>query len=261
MVGNLLSNPGTKLINETGYAFLSSRHTGVITLSLGSDKYNLDPLNPYHKGAFLSWAYLIRKSICDELDIETNEFDIGYRISPTTKVPEIYIVEKADNGAGYCNYLNGTADREISEKVFIKSLLPEGRVFKEILMKKEHEKSCGSSCYDCLKDYYNQQHHGLLNWRVALDLAALANDENFHLDFTQVYWKEYIKETLLPTLERKLHGTSEMHGDIITIKTVHLSFLIIHPFWSKFKIQSLKNEIDGAVAEINIMDAIAKSRL
>ena len=261
VVGGLLSNQGTKLINETGYAFLSSRHTGVITLSLGSDKYNLDPLNPYHKGAFLSWAYLIRKSICDELDIETNEFDIGYRISPTTKVPEVYIVEKADNGAGYCNYLNGTADREISEKVFIKSLLPEGRVFKEILMKKEHEKSCGSSCYDCLKDYYNQQHHGLLNWRVALDLAALANDENFRLDFTQVYWKEYIKETLLPTLERKLHGTSEMHNDIITIKTVHLSYLITHPFWTKFKIQSLKNEIVGAVAEINIMDAIAKSRL
>jgi len=261
VVGELLSNPNTRLINETGYAFLSSRHTGVITLSLGSDNYNLDPLNPYHKGAFLSWAYLVRKSICDELDIETNEFDIGYRISPETKVPEVYIVEKADNGAGYCNYLNGTVDREISEKIFIKSLLPGGRVFNEILLKKEHEKKCASSCYDCLKDYYNQQHHGLLNWRVALDLAALTNNENFPLDFTQLYWKGYIQETLLPTLENKLNGKAEIFNDRITINAGDISYLITHPFWNESKIQSLKNEIEVTVVQINIMDAIAKSRL
>ncbi len=263
VVGNLLSNPNTRLINETGYAFLSSRHTGVITLSLNTipENYCLEPLNPYHKGAFLSWAYLIRKSICDELDIETNEFDIGYRISPVSKKPEIYIVEKADNGAGYCNYLNGTEDKEISEKVFIKSLLLNGRVFKEILMTKEHAKKCGSSCYDCLKDYYNQQHHTLLNWRVALDLAALSNNEKTVLDFTQVYWNEYIQETLLPTLENKLNGKGKMIGNNIIIKSKTTTYLIIHPFWNESYIKSIRDELDGTIVNLNIMDAIAKSRL
>lgn len=262
VVGDLLSNSNTRLINETGYAFLSSRHTGVITLSLETipDNYYLQPLNPYHKGAFLSWAYLIRKSVCDELDIEINEFDIGYRISPVSKTPEIYIVEKADNGAGYCNYLNGTADREISEKVFIKSLLSNGRVFEEILMTPEHEKKCESSCYDCLKDYYNQQHHSLLNWRVALDLAALSNNKNAAFDFTQVYWKEYIQETLLPTLENKLKGKRKMMKKNIVIKSGNISYLIIHPFWNELYIESIKAEIEGTVINLNIMDAIAKSR-
>lgn len=263
VVGDLLSNPNTRLINETGYAFLSSRHTGVITLSLKNipDKYELNAMDPYQKGAFLSWAYLIRKSICDELDIETDEFDIGYRISPLSKKPEIYIVEKADNGAGYCNYLNGTVDIDISEKVFIKSLLEDGRVFNEVLIRKEHEKKCAASCYDCLKDYYNQQHHSLLNWRVALDLAALSNNQNANLDFTQVYWKDYIMETLLPTLENKLSGIGKIINNNIIIESTNLTYLIIHPFWKEDYIQSIREKLTGSVVDINIMDAVAKTRL
>ena len=53
-------------------------------------------------------------------------------------------------------------------------LVLNGEVY-EGLMNDSH-KNCSSSCYDCLRDYYNQQHHALLNWRIALDLAALAND-------------------------------------------------------------------------------------
>ena len=101
----------------------------------------------------------------------------------------------------------------------------------------------------------------MLNWRVALDLAALTNNENFTLDFTQVYWKEYIKKMLLPTLENKLSGKGKIFNDTITINTGDICYLITHPFWNEFKIRSLKNQMGGAVVEINIMDAIAKSRL
>lgn len=262
LVGNLLANK-TRLFNETDYAFISSRHTGVITLSIiDKGNYDLNPLNPYHKSAYLSWAFLIRKSICDKLDIETNEFDIGYRVGPGTGIPEIYIVEKADNGAGYCNYLNGTANRAISEKVFIKSLLPElpdGRVFNEILMRPEHEKKCASSCYDCLRDYYNQKYHALLNWRMALDVAALANDSKTVLDFSQVYWRDYIHQTLLPTLENKLNGRRKIKEQNIFIETEKITYLISHPFWNELEIQKLKNSISQEVKELNIMDAIAKT--
>jgi len=261
VVGSLLSNPKTNLLNETDYAFISSKHTGVITLSISkvSDEYYLDAVNAYHKAIYLSWGFLIRKSICDYLDIETNEFDIGYRISPVTKSPEIYIVEKADNGAGYCNYLNGKDNIDISEKVFIRSMLKGGRIYEEILMTIEHKK-CSSSCYDCLKDYYNQNYHGLLNWRISLDLASLANDSNTVLNFKQEYWEEYINETLLTTLENKLEGKRKLINDIILINTDNVSYLITHPFWNNGMIQSLKSKINEDVKELNIMDAIAKTR-
>lgn len=263
VVREFLSTPNIKLSNEEGFAFISSRHTGVITLSINeiSDSYDIKKaLDPYYKAAFLSWAFLIRKSICDELDIEIDEFDAGYRISPNTGIPEIYIVEKADNGAGYCNYLNGTQDRDISEKVFIKSLIPGGRVYNEILMKAEHQNHCSSSCYDCLRDYYNQQHHGLLNWRMALDLAAIAHDSNTELNFRQDHWKEYLDETLLATLENRLNGNRKLFRGNHLIETSNLVYLITHPFWSEEKIKGIKNEITGEIAILNIMDAIAKTK-
>lgn len=263
VVGEMLSNnTAARLMNEAEYVFVASRHTGVITLSVNNhlQDYNLSAENPYHRAAFLSWAYLIRKSVCDELDIETNEFDVGFRVAPVTKVPEIYIVEKAENGAGYCNYLNGLENMEISQKVFIDSLLPEGRVYEEILIKVTHERNCASSCYDCIRDYYNQQHHTLLNWRVALDLAALAANTKTEFDFSQVYWKSYVQEALIPTLEHKLNGALKPKGGNIIIESPKGNYLLTHPFWSEDRIDRIKSEVSGEVELLNIIDAISKVR-
>ncbi|MGI4822037.1 MAG: hypothetical protein ACRYFV_12585, partial [Janthinobacterium lividum] len=250
------------LIDSRKYAFVSSRHTGVITLSLQQSGYDhtIDPFDPYIKAAFLSWAFLIRKSICDKLDIETNEFNIGYRVSPQTKQAEIYIVEKADNGAGYCNYLNGMDDLTIARDVFVNSLLPGGRVYSEVLMPAPHEKVCASSCYDCLRDYYNQQHHGLLNWRIALDLAGMAANNAAILDFSQAHWCEYLDQTLLPTLENKLHGNRLLIDGNYFIRTNACLTLLIHPFWSSMRKAAIKNKFTENVRELNVMDAIAKSK-
>jgi DEAD/DEAH box helicase domain-containing protein len=262
VVRELLDNQRTNLFDVQGYAFLSSRHTGVITIGLKNmpESIQLLAFNSYHKAAFLSWAFLIRKAICNHLDIEINEFDIGFRIAPESSEAEIYIVEKADNGAGYCNYLNGNENIAESEEVFIQSLLPGGPVYSEILMPKSHQESCGASCYDCLRDYYNQQYHSLLNWRVALDLAALANDSTTPLDFSQEHWYGYLNDTLLATLENKLEGRAEINNGLYLIRNQEKSFLIVHPFWSDLYKKNLLNAIPGHVDELNIMDAIAKVR-
>lgn len=263
VVKDYLLDRSTRLQQETKYAFVSSRHTGVITLSIReeSDNYLLRADDPYHKAAFLSWAFLIRKSICDRLDIETDEFDIGFRTSPYTRIPEAYIVEKADNGAGYCNYLNGFEDKDVSQKVFLDSLLPGGRVYTEVLMKPEHADNCSASCYDCLKDYYNQRHHGSLNWRVALDLAALANDKSVKLDFSQDYWRSFIDATLLTSLENKLKGKRMRVKENIFIACADCHYLLVHPFWNEFKINGIINSMDKTVKPLNIMDAIAKTKI
>jgi DEAD/DEAH box helicase domain-containing protein len=256
-----LSNPNIRLVDESNYVFISSRHTGVITLSVNKthNDYYFDGVSPYHKAAFLSWAFLIRKSICDELDIETNEFDVGYRVSPITKKPEAYIVEKADNGAGYCNYLNGVENSDVSRRVFLESLLKGGRLYNDVLMKESHENNCVASCYDCLRDYFNQGHHGLLNWRIALDLASLTNDDKTVLDFSQGYWKNYIDKTLIRTLEKRLGGMRENGNENILIRNASDSYLITHPFWSKSKVDTIINSLGGNIKIVNIMDAMVKT--
>lgn len=261
IVANLLPRK-TNLLHEDDYALVSSRHTGVITFSIDHEieHYKLDGLNLYHRAAFLSWAFLIRKAICDRLDIENNEFDVGYRVAPFTRKPEAYIVEKADNGAGYCNYLNGSTDPEITNEVFINFLLPGGRTYNEILMKNEHAERCSSSCYDCLRDYYNQQHHSLLNWRMALDVAALAANKNAVLDFSSAHWAHYLDNVLLRTLENKLSGKRNLDNGYHIISTNKNKFILTHPFWSDQKLNLISNSIEGPIKLLNIMDAIAKTR-
>lgn len=128
-------------------------------------------------------------------------------------------------------------------------------------MKPEHADSCSASCYDCLKDYYNQRHHGSLNWRVALDLAALANDKAINLDFSQPYWSSFIESTLLTSLENKLKGKRVRLQENIFLACTDCYYLLVHPFWNEFKIQSIINSIDQNMKRLNIMDAIAKTKI
>lgn len=123
---------------------------------------------------FISWGFLIRISVCDLLDIETNEITVDFRIN--NGKGEIYIVESLENGAGYCNYLIGRIHDNVPEDALIKPLLEGGTVYKDILMEKKHLDHCNSSCYDCIRDYYNQKYHSILSWRLGLDIARLAND-------------------------------------------------------------------------------------
>lgn len=212
---------------------IASKHTGVLTLGIHSPspKYTLDPQSKEHKAIFQSWGYLIRKSICSVLDIETNEFNIGYRINPETMFPESFIIENADNGAGYTNYLSDVENVDIAEEIFIQNLLEGGTLY-ELLTKEDH-KDCTMSCYDCLRDYFNHNEHKYLNWRLALDLAQLSNDREVELNFQQDYWQHYFKKYLDKLVSNsKLYSKLEQKGDVFIIGIKEENKLLVHPLWS-----------------------------
>lgn len=241
VVRELLENRNTIVEKEQKYALLASKKTGVLTISI--DKINnqleLDSSDIFQKAIFLSFGYLIRKSICHSLDIESNEFNLGYRISPQSNNHEIFFVETAENGAGYTNFLNGESDENKAKEVFINNLLSDGDIY-EGLVKVDHL-NCFSSCYDCLRDYYNQNHHHLLNWRYALDLARLCNDENALMDYSQEYWNSYFENYLSKLIENKLNAKLEfMENFYIIVYQDGAKSIVTHPFWSENYLNSLK---------------------
>lgn len=246
-------------------ALIASKTTGILTASINTtnESINISPLKDNQnylaiQSAFISWGFLIRKAVCDFLDIETNEVNVGFRIN--NGQGEVYIIESLENGAGYCNYLSGRIHNNVPEDALIKPLLEGGTVYKDILMKKRHLEDCDSSCYDCIRDYYNQQHHSILNWRLGLDIARLANDPNCHVDFNTEYWEGYI-ESIASRLSKKLNGKMIQTGNgTYIIKGVDSSYFITHPFWSKQFVDELKRELDYEVADITISNALKKIR-
>ena len=93
------------LFNEKDLAIVVSKSTGVMTIALKTVPRDIC-LNPLQdnanyfaiRAAYYSWGYLIRKAIACYLDIDTSELDIGYHISIKTGNPEVFIVEKLENG-------------------------------------------------------------------------------------------------------------------------------------------------------------------
>jgi hypothetical protein len=132
-----------------------------------------DPKTAVGRAAWYSFAFLLRVAAAELLDADTLELDAGFRTLPRghRASAQAFLCDKLENGAGYCTRLAdpsqfanllAQADPELTDSVAAK-WLAEG-----------HAKDCDTSCNLCLRDFYNMPYHGLLDWRLGLDMARLA---------------------------------------------------------------------------------------
>ena len=254
------------LFNEEKYAFVASKSTGVLTLSIDeySDNLNLSPLksrNRYShaiRSAFISWGYLVRKAVASYLDIDSSELSVGFYITPQTKQAEVFFVERLENGAGYCNYLSGRKYSDVPQKAIIDPLLPGGGIY-EHLVSEEHASECATSCYDCIRDYSNQSAHGLLDWRLGLDLARLASDKDAVIDFTSDYWKDHIETTITSMLTSRGYTVETIAGTLHAVNSDGNNIIIVHPFWSEGYIDRIIEKIGGAPQPVSVIGLVSTS--
>ena len=248
---------------EKKLAFVLSKSTGILTIAFEHEPNGicLNPLtenkNYYAvKAAFLSWGYLVRRSVAGYLDIDTSELSIGYHISSITHKPEIFIVERLENGSGYCNYLSGRKYANVPLEAIVEPLIKDGTIY-NLLCASSHMSNCTSSCYDCIRDYSNQQEHPILDWRLGLDLAKIASDPDAQIDFNTKYWQEYIENNVGLLLEKR-HLQFSKHEDlyIATTSTGEVGGIITHPLWSTEYIESIldKHSILKEIDIISIFD-------
>ena len=195
------------------------------------------------RGAYLSWGMLVRRSIIDYLDIDFTELSVDFSMRKweTGSTPIIYFTENIENGAGYVNYLANDCSENLKKDIFLSSLLPGGSVY-DYLVSDKHASNCDSSCYDCLRDYYNRNEHELLDWRIGLDLANIAS-VNAVPNLKCEYWE--------PLLRKVIEGLRNVNPQIQEFELTDTFALndgekwtiIIHPLWSKFKVDSLVSEL------------------
>lgn len=247
---------------ETKYAFVSSKTTGVLALSIAEipEELNLSPLNGENvnshavRAAFLSWGYLVRKSVSHYLDIDSSELTVGFYITPQTKKAEIFFVEQLENGAGYSNYLSGRRYKDVPKKAIIQPLIEKGEIY-EKLTAHNHENGCTSSCYDCIRDYSNQGVHHLLDWRLGLDLARLAHDSNAKIDFTAKYWTDYINITVKNVLLRHGYSAESFDGTLIgTDPYDGENYCLVHPLWSSKMVSRLTGSLPDVYKALSVFD-------
>ncbi|PHI18550.1 hypothetical protein CEQ90_17525 [Lewinellaceae bacterium SD302] len=250
--------------------FVASKHTGVLALrpDHSSESLDLSPERKEVRNAFLAYAYLVRRSICLELEIETRELTAGYRMCPVpgqAPVPQVFFSETLDNGAGYSTYISSKEGRTLAEEALANTFKPSGRVYDQ-LMQDEHAENCQRSCYDCLREYDNQQEHHLIFWRLGLDIACLSNDKKYFPSLSQtVHWQKATNRLGGGLLEQIIpNGTAvEIAESTYCFANASSGVLLIHPLWSndynqQLKQQALKVHPDAEIVMRVITDVIAR---
>ncbi len=132
-----------------------------------------DPASVTGRAAWYSFAFFLRLAAGAELDVDALELQCGFRPIATGPQPagQAFLSDTLENGAGYC--------RALGDPVRFAAILAQadhtanGSVADRWLA---HAPECDSSCNRCLRDYHNLAYSGLLDWRLALDMARLALD-------------------------------------------------------------------------------------
>ena len=173
-------------------ALLSRRKTDVLLTGLNGWPVGVfaDPINPVGRAAWYSFAFFLRTAAAAMMDVDSLEFNAGFR--PTRDfdgrvVGQAFLSDTLQNGAGYCWWLGQPEN--------FSRLLHEGDVRRsdnsaEKWISWPHGEECDTSCNRCLRDFYNLSYHGLLDWRLAIDMARLAVDPSMAVDLATP-WASY----------------------------------------------------------------------
>ena len=178
------SNEAVSVYGETHtIALLAQRMTDVMLLDVNEWPVGIaaDPQTIEGRAAWYSMAFWLRLAAGQLLDIDTNELQAGFRSLSRDGQPvgQAFLADQLENGAGYC--------RELATPARLRQMLEQADVERAGTIAHKwagmvdtpglgqlHHAECDTSCNRCLRDFNNLPYHGLLDWRLGLDMARLA---------------------------------------------------------------------------------------
>lgn len=171
--------------NAARVALVSRRKTDVLLINIDQwqDGIFADPTTVEGRAAWYSFSFWLRTAAGAHLDVDPQELQAGFRSLPGEAnypvIGQAFLSDQLENGAGYCRFL-GQATEYIQLLAQADPSVPNS-IAEKWLLSNEHS-GCDTSCNLCLRDFYNLPYHGLLDWRLALDMARLAASPNATVD-------------------------------------------------------------------------------
>ncbi len=219
---------------------------------------NVDPLYSYGavKGAIYSAAFLLRRVLAGELDIDPDEIEIAnYSRKGDAGEPayaDIVMSDRLPNGAGFVKYLYDNFDKILKETC---EPVLGSRTYAETILSSNH-RGCDSACYDCLKVYRNMTYHGLLDWRLAISYLRILADASYlsGLDGNFNYpeldnWMNIatiLRDNFISYFDNYQPYT---WGALPGFKTGNRQYLVVHPLWDTHNPQGI---LATAIAAMDI---------
>ena len=213
------------------------------------------------KASYRSAAYILRGTLSFDLDVDPAELEV-VNLAPVgsndKRVGRIILCDKDANGSGFAISLEQNLESILDKVIGInhrgmrRGFGVNGEwKFISYITSEEHRNDCDSSCTRCIRYYSNQGEHGLMDWRLGLDLLRLLRnpeDDFFatckgNLSETLDELESDHRSELLQQMERiqkRLLSSSgegieeRRYGDLPGVfDTVNkITYIIVHPFWA-----------------------------
>ena len=194
-------SPQNRRVSVTGtakrIALLAPRRTDIFLAGINDwpEGIRANPLRAEGKAAWYSFSFWVRNVAGRMLDVDPRELTAGYRALRPDDVAdptaEIFMCDDLENGAGYAyelalpqrvnellDHARATGGVSAGETLADQWLARTADEYSPL----GHGAQCDTSCHRCLRDYENMAFHGLLDWRLALEMARIAADASAVVD-------------------------------------------------------------------------------
>jgi hypothetical protein len=199
------------------------------------DGLNLLPFDPGRKGAWFSFGFLLRKVACQQLDIDVEELQVGYSVRQVDDRPrvEAFLSDQLENGAGYATYLGKPSK--------LQELLDGADDHVNAHLAQPPHDQCDSSCYGCLRDYFNSSFHNLLDWRLGRDVLDIIRGR----PLDTVRWGS-LEASLAKSFTEDFEGSPiSIAGGVSAVLTKAKILIVRHPFEEPTKDHDYENVHNG----------------
>lgn len=192
-----------------------------------------DPRSPSGRAALYSLAFMLRRAAAVRLDIQDYELKAGIRSHEDPAVPgavvgQVFLSDTLENGAGYATHVGTPAMmQELLEMI----ARPTQSQFFDRLIAPNHSGVCDTSCPDCLRSYSNLAYHNLLDWRLAVDMAALALDPNAQISLAAPMWTRVVDLAAMTLLAARPGYNRITIAGLPAVTNGTTVRIITHPLW------------------------------
>ena len=181
---------------------------------------------PAGLSAMWSFAEVIRRGCQSALDLPSDELQVGLQPVRVDDVEtrRLFLADRLENGAGYAP--------EVGRAESIKEILRGILTTLADQYDSPGHGDCTDACPNCLRSWDNRRLHGALDWRLALDVATLANGEALYtgrwLDRAPRLADQFVR-----AYREAVHTEVIETGDLLAIATRDRQRAVIlgHPLW------------------------------
>ena len=225
-------------------ALLSRRKTDILLVNLNQWPTGIfaDPTTVAGRAAWYSFAFWLRIAAASLLDVDAQELQAGFRSLEQNGsiIGQAFLCDQLENGAGYCRFL--AQPNEFQQLMRLADPSIQGSIASQWMNPQGHGSDCDTSCNLCLRDYQNLPYHGLLDWRLALDMARLLSNPASPIDLNSSWgnfqnpWFSLVQNPIPAALQRLGYGTSVQFGTLTGYvhqnpqrRTIRI---LRHPIWN-----------------------------